>query len=133
MMNAETKNMAGGLLGTTGGGFAWVVVTGFVTGTPIVSLLAVILGVVCFAGSMALFRARPERRLMIIGLAFIWIALFNIIFINLIYNRIPDTVAGITTGKEALSSLNLTVLMAAFAVLGFAMVARDFLHMGDQD
>ncbi len=130
MSNPETNGMTGGLLGTAGGGFAWIVITGFVIGAPIVSGLAVILGLVCFAGGMVLFRAQPQRRLTVIGLAIIWVALFNVIFVNFYYERIPDTIGGITSGKGAWSSQSVTVLMAVLAVVGFGIVAWEFVRKG---
>ena len=124
--------MTGGLIGTAGGGFAWLVITGFVIGSPLVSLLAVILGLVCFAGGMILFRARPERRLTVVGLAIVWTALFNVVFVNAVYDQIPDSVGGITTGKGAFNSFSLTLLMAALAVSGFALVAWDLMRTEKQ-
>lgn len=122
---AQGNGMTGALLGVAGGGFAWMVVTGLVIGSPGASALAVLLGLLCFLGGMRLFRARPERRLTVFGLAILWVSAFDLIFVQLYYDEIPDTVGGITTGKEMLSSLVLTIALAILTLLGVALVAWD--------
>lgn len=128
MSQPQAQGMVGALIGSMGGGFAWLVMTGFVIGSPIVSVLAIVIGVVGFIGGMKIVQACPERRLTIVGLGLIWIALFNVVFVNHVYERIPETVGGMTTGKHVLDALSLTVIVAAIGLVGFGIVMRDLLH-----
>ena len=111
MANAETRDMAAGLLVAAGGGFAWLVVLGRVVGSPNASGLAVLMGLAGFVGGMTLFRAMREPRPMVIGLALIWVSLLNVIFFKLFFDRIPETIGGAATGKGSWGTFSLTVLM----------------------
>jgi len=53
------------------------------------------------------------------------LAAVNFVFGNLIFDRIGDSLWGISTGKEAFSRLHLNLLLVAMALLGFYLVVQN--------
>ena len=120
--------MLGSLVGGTVGGFGWVVLFGIANRSLLMTGVPLIVGAICVTVGMRLFDARPQRQFAIAGLAELWIVLFDLLFVNLWYDKIPETLAGITTGKAQWSLLSLNLFLLVFSMLGFACVIKDILN-----
>jgi hypothetical protein len=120
--------MIGSMVGITVGGLSWIVLLGFVTGSPIAVIVPIVVGCVCWFVGMKLYMARPERWQGVIGLATLWIIAFNLVFVNLMWKQIPDAVAGITTGKSYLALPFINILLLGLSMLGFGYGIKDILH-----
>ncbi len=124
----KNKGIVVGTIGATVGSIGWLVIAGIAIKSWIFSLLPIILGLVCIISVIKLNNLHPERKFAIIGLTVLWLVILNFIFGNIVYERIPDTVWGIPTGKDMFNHLKLNVFLGLFSLWGFYSVAKDLLR-----
>jgi len=125
-MNASNKYAnLGAVIGIVAGSLSWMIVFGFVVGTPLVSCLVAALGIIAGVAAFKLLAAYDQRRLSIMGALIALMVSVNLFFLNNFYDRIPSSMGGITTGKECVSLCSLNSLLAAFMAAGLALIVID--------
>lgn len=115
----------GGVFGGVAGGFTWLAMTGFIIHRPLVALAALAAAGVTILAALLAFKRFPARQLTLTGLVIIWVVIVNLIFIPRVYDAIPASVGGMTTGKEVFSEMKLMLLVGALSLLGFFMIYLD--------
>lgn len=128
-MKQENYGNIGAVLGVVLGSLAWAVLAGFAVKEPIVSVLAAVLAVVLVAGALRFLSAYPARRLFVFGAIILVVIVADILLINRLYQKIPPSFCGVTTGKECASLCSLNWLLVVFAAIGFALVIVDIVFM----
>lgn len=130
-MEAEKIGLIGGAVGATVGGLSWLIILGIVLKSPLYTVLPILWGIVCIVAVVKLYAINPQRFCAIIGTAILWIMVLNIMLGNMLYESIPDTVGGMSTGKEQMSLLMINVFMALFLVPGFFLLVRDIVRKAE--
>ena len=113
--------------GAVFGGLFWVVIMEIALRSWFHALIPVFLGGLCIFGVIKLYNRRPERKLAIIGLAILWLVVINFIFINVLYDSVPNILWGVSTGKNQISLYMLNLYMGIFSLAGFIFVIADIL------
>lgn len=131
-MSQPTKpGIVGGSIGSAIGGTAWLIVIGiYIKSLPIV-LITVVGAILCITGAIKLFSINPARKFSILGLLILWLVVLNFAMGNIIYDRIPDTIGGISTGKEQFSLVQFNIFLAMMSILGFFFIVKDILSKKD--
>ena len=128
MQESQKAGMKWGIVGSIIGGFSWLVILAMVLKSWPIGVIALAAGCIGLLASWRLIDKRPERSLAILGAAVLWIINSNLIFLNLLYDRIPQEINGMTTGKSQISLIQLNGFLAIFAVIGFILVVKDILN-----
>ena len=116
-----------GLFGTMLGGFLWIIITGIVLKSMIFIIIPAVLLIASTVIVYLVYNKYPHKWLVILGALIIFLVIVNLIFINILYQRIPDYVGGITTGKNEMSLLQVNIFLGIFAFWGiFCLVLGIF-------
>ncbi|MFH1622678.1 MAG: hypothetical protein ABIA97_06130 [Candidatus Omnitrophota bacterium] len=126
-MQSEKSGIIIGTIGATFGSIAWIVVSGIVIKSLLFILLPLFAGLVCIIMVIKLYKIHPERAFTIMGLAILWLVIVNFVFGNIIYDRIPDTLGGMSTNKNQFNLLRLNVFFGVFSMMGFWFIVKDIL------
>lgn len=132
MNNQQRTGILSGAGGSIFGGLCWLVISGFVIKSWPVAVIPVILGAICFYGVMKLYDERPERSAAIMGAAVLFIVVINFIFANMIYDKLPSSLGGMTTGKDSFSISQLNIFFGLLSLLGFGMIIQDIRKKGEK-
>jgi len=125
MIESKKAGLLWGGLGSLVGGFCWIVVLGIVAGFTWVAVAAVLAVVI---GSGALIYATnkfPQRYLSIIGWLAAAISVANFAALHFLYDEIPESVGGMTTGKDSASLFPVLVMLAVFFGIGVYLILKD--------
>ena len=114
--------------GITLGGTAWLIVLGIAVKSQFIIMLPILFGALCIFGSLYLYHRYPERKFAINGAAILWLIVWNSILANALYDKIPDSVGGITTGKNQFSLAQVNVILIALTVLGMWFLIKDIMQ-----
>ena len=115
-----------GIMGGVLGSVIWLFITGLETYSSFFAFVPTLCGLV--GGFLALFllTRKPERRQIIAGGVILWLVAINFAFGNLIFDYIPPTVWGMSTGKAAFSRLHLNLLLVAMSLFGIHLMAQGW-------
>ncbi|MBU9888400.1 MAG: hypothetical protein KTQ49_00840 [Candidatus Omnitrophica bacterium] len=116
-----------GVIGTVLGSTMWMVLLGFSLRSWTLILVPAIAAVLCGGIGLWLLWARPERSMGIFGLIGLWLVLLNGIFANAYYDRIPETLGGISTGKGDLALFQINVFLGVLMLFASGCIIRQFL------
>lgn len=128
MTQGEKAGLIGGTVGATIGGTCWLIVLGVVLRSPVYTLIPILWGLVCIVAVVKLYSINPKRKFLLMGTALLWIVLLNFILANILYDKIPDTLAGASTGKDQISLLKVNVFLGIVSLLGFFFLIRDIFE-----
>ena len=120
-MNSKNKNL-GMLLGSAGailGGLLWIIITGIVLKSVLFITVPSILLVASILIVIKLYNMLPEKWYIILGATILFLVIINIIFVNILYSKIPDFVGEISTGKNQMGLLQINIFLAIFSFWGF--------------
>ncbi|MGH7614288.1 MAG: hypothetical protein ACREMW_09665 [Gemmatimonadales bacterium] len=118
--------LLGGLAGVIFGGLSWLVISGIVIGAPLVWGLSLAAGLGLWIAARHAFAARPERWGTILGVVMLSILLVNALLLDPVWERIPDRLLGVTTGRGQAPLLQIRFTLGLLAALALAFIARDF-------
>ena len=127
MTRSERIGIIGGFVGAAFGSVAWLIVFGIIVRWPFAAAAPFVLAGLGVIGAIRLLDAYPERRLTAAGLLLLWIAAINLVFLNVLWDRIPETVNRMPTGKTPTGMLWATVVILGLAALGLALFVKDRL------
>ena len=128
MGKEEKAGLVWGVVGASLGSLAWAVLLGISIGSFGVAIAAAAGAAACIILSIKAYELKPERKLSIIGVSLVWLALLNIVFLNILYERIPEMVGGISTGKSQISLPALNVFLGAFFLAGLILFMTDIVR-----
>lgn len=77
------------------------------------------LGVLGMVASWWGYHRHPTRKFSIIGASILWVSIINLVFANGLYDAIPATLDGVSTGKEQISRWWLNGFLGLAALPGF--------------
>ncbi|MCI0406386.1 MAG: hypothetical protein L0209_10045 [candidate division Zixibacteria bacterium] len=115
-----------GIMGGALGSVIWLFITGLATNSPFFAFIPTwcALGGGFFA--LFLLTRKPERRQLIAGGVILWLVGINLVFGNLLFDKIPPTVWGMSTGKEMFSRLHLNLLLVAMSLFGIYLMSQGW-------
>jgi hypothetical protein len=119
-MNTRGKNL-GIILGSAGailGGLLWIIITGIVIKSALFIILPSIISVASILIVIKLYYAYPEKWLVILGSLILLLVIINVVFVNILYPKIPDFVGKIITGKNQMGLIQLNTFLAIFSFWG---------------
>jgi len=114
------------LLGGYGGGLAWLVIVAWMLNSPLFSLSVVLLAGVGIWVSWRAYLRQPQHKLRIVGLSVLWVVGLNLVFANVLYDVIPATLNGISTGKEQFTRWGLNMFLGMMLLPGCYLIALDY-------
>ncbi len=123
----EKMGLFAGVSGATLGATLWLILLGVAISSSVLTLFPMVFGIVCVYGVIKLYNARPQRKLSITGLAVIWLILWNAILCNLYFDRIPEMIGNISTGKEQISLIQVNGMFVVFFLVGFGLILADII------
>jgi hypothetical protein len=115
-----------GIMGGALGSVIWLFITGLATNSPFFAFVPTFCGLVGGFFALFLLTRKPERRQIIAGGVILWLVAVNLVFGNLLFDRIPPTVWGMSTGKEMFSRLHLNLLLVAMSLFGVYLMAQGW-------
>lgn len=124
--NKQKIGIAAGLIGAILGGLIWIIIVGIVLRSALFIAVPSIIAVASLVVFIKIYYMFPQRWLTILGALFLFLAIVNIIFINILYPIIPDYVGEISTGKNQMSLLQVYVFLAMFFVWGIFCILIDY-------
>lgn len=127
MEDPKKMGLIFGSFGTILGGVLWLVILGVVLKSLLLILVPFLLGIVCFILVVVLSNRYPEKYLAILGMVIVFITFINLLFVNLFFDKIPDTIGGITTGKAGFNIIQINLLLGAMLLIGFFLSLKDIL------
>ena len=127
MAKPERFTIIMAVTGAVVGGLCWLVIMGIALKSWTCILIPVFLGAFCLYGVIKLYSRHPTRKFTIIGLAILWLVIINFISVNALYDSIPDTLGGISTGKNQISLNMLNLYLGIFSLAGFIFIIVDIL------
>ena len=127
MNQSEKTAVIWGIIGATLGGTLWIIIMGISMKSVPAILLPIIWGVVCVIGALKLYDINPTRKFAVMGAGILWLIILNFVFINLIYDKIPSVLGGISTGKEQISLAKINVFLGLISILGFFFLVKDIV------
>ena len=116
----------GGLAGVILGGVSWLVISGFVIGAPLVWGVALGCGLGLWLGARRAFAVHPERWSTILGGVMLCVLLVNALLLDTVWDRIPERLFGVTTGRTTMPLLQIRLTVGLLAILALTLIARDF-------
>ncbi|GBD39363.1 hypothetical protein HRbin37_01642 [bacterium HR37] len=125
MTKSEKIGVVVGVIGASVGSLSWIVIAGASMGAWPFIVLPLLFGVVCVVSTIRLYTLYPQSKFTIMGLAILWLSILNLIFGNLIYDRLPENILDVPTGKESFSLLKLNLFIGLISLLGFCLVLVD--------
>jgi len=118
----------GSMMGVGFGGFTWVIVAGNLIHDPVVSLAGALTGfAVCLVGGTVLARY-PARRIAVIGIVFLFVALLNWAFLAAVLPRLPTEGGSIYLGTSRSAYVMLQPILIAIGLAGTGLVLWDLLR-----
>ena len=114
-MDGRRGAPVGSLVGIIGGGLAWLVIAGFVIGDPLVWAPAIASGVALWLGAARAWARHPERHATIVGLVALSVIVICALYVEPVFDRIPDRLFGETTGKTAFPVIRLKLMLGVMA------------------
>lgn len=130
MEHPQGKGAFWGIVGATIGGIGWIIILGIVLRSPAVVTISTALGVTTLFVSLKLYRIRPDRAFAVIGIVILWLIIINSIFLNVLFEMIPETLGFLTTGKSRFSLIMLNIQMGIFSIVGFFFLILDVINSG---
>ncbi len=127
MDRGEKLGLIGGIGGAALGATLWLVILGVVIRSTLLIALPLIIGSICVYSAMRLYNIMPERKFSILGLAFIWLVFWNAILCNFYFEKIPQNIGNISTGKNQISLAQINIMFALFFLAGCGLVLRDII------
>ena len=127
-MQGEKAGLIGGAIGTTIGGTSWLIILGISMKSILLATVPVLWGLVGVIAVIKFYDINPERKFLIIGAGILWIVVLNFILGNILYDKIPDTLAGMSTGKDQFSLLQINIFLGLISLLGFYFILRDIFE-----
>ncbi len=116
-----------GLFGTMLGGFLWIIITGIVLKSMIFIIIPAVLLIASTVIVYLIYNKYPHKWLVILGALIIFLVIVNFIFINILYQRIPDYVGDISTGRNQMGLLPINIFLGIFSLWGiFCIVLGIF-------
>ena len=115
-----------GIMGGALGSVIWLFITGLATNSPFFAFVPTYCGLAGGFFALFLLTRKPERRQIIAGGVILWLVAVNLVFGNLLFDRIPPTVWGMSTGKETFSRLHLNLLLVAMSLFGVYLMAQGW-------
>jgi hypothetical protein len=116
----------GGLAGVILGGVSWLIISGFVIGAPLVWGLSLAAALGLWLTARRAFAARPDRWSTILGVVMLCILLFNALLLDPVWERIPERLLGVTSGRGPVPLLQIRLTLGLLAALALTLIARDF-------
>jgi len=116
----------GGLAGVILGGVSWLVISGIVIGSPLVWGLSLAVGLGLWLAAQRAFAARPDRWSTILGVVMLCILLFNALLLDPVWDRIPERLLGVPSGRGPVPLLQIRLTLGLLAALALTLIARDF-------
>ncbi|MCI0331392.1 MAG: hypothetical protein L0196_10710 [candidate division Zixibacteria bacterium] len=115
-----------GIMGGALGSVIWLFITGLAANSPFFAFVPTICGLAGGFFALFLLTRRPERRQTIAGGVILWLVAINLVFGNLLFDRIPPTVWGMSTGREQFSRLHMNLLLVAMSLFGIYLLAQGW-------
>lgn len=112
------------------GGLAWLLITGAVINAWWAIGLILLIGIFSIVTSFRYIDRYPGRERAILGTLMLWVIVVNFVFANAIYDRIPDYILGISSGKAQFSLLCINLFLGLLSFLGFGLVLKDISEKG---
>ena len=128
MTQSQKTGVIGGTIGATIGFTAWLIIMGISIKSPLIILMPIIWGLICVVGVIKLYNINPSRKFAIVGIGLLWLVVLNFILGNILYDKIPDTLGSISTGKEQFSLVKINIFLGLMALLGFYFLIKDILE-----
>lgn len=128
MKQSEKTGIIGGTIGATIGGTAWLIIGGISMKSPLCILVPILWGLICIIAVLKLYNINPKRKFLIVGASLLWLVVLNFALGNILYDKIPDTLAGMSTGKEQFSLVKLNIFLGLMSLLGFYFLIKDILE-----
>ncbi len=119
-MNLKGKDL-GIILGSAGtviGGLTWIIITGIVIKSTLIVTVTSILAVASILIIVKLYYMFPEKWLIILGSLILFLVIINIVFLNILYPKIPEFIGEISTGKSEVALIQINTFLAIFSVWG---------------
>jgi len=127
MKHPQGKGAFWGIVGATIGGIGWIIILGVVLRSPAIATIATALGVTTLFVALKLYQISPDRAFAIIGTVLLWLIIINLIFLNLLYETIPEKLGGLATGKDQISLITLNIQIGVFSIVGFFFLILDII------
>jgi hypothetical protein len=107
-----------GSLGAILGSLLWIIITGVVLKSMIFIIIPAVIMIAGMAVFYLFYKKYPQKWLVILGALIVFLVMVNLIFANILYQRIPDYIGGISTGKEQMGLLQVNIFLGVFAFWG---------------
>jgi hypothetical protein len=127
MTHLQKIGIVAGVIGTFLGCTAWMFLLGFALGEPVLIIAPIATGALCGGVGLWLFKVRPRRYLGICGLAGLWLVMLNGILANAYFDRIPETLGGMSTGKTGWALFQVNFFVVALGLFASFGIVREFL------
>jgi len=114
--------MRSGHVGAMCGGFSWMLLLGAVLGDVALLFLAAGGLLAGLAGGLRLMTRFPRQQRRVTGGGLIWMALWSGTVLAVWWDRIPESVGGMTTGKSTAGAIAAGCVLAAVAIVGARML-----------
>lgn len=116
------------MAGVAIGGFLWVVVAGRLIRDPAIALSGAAAGIaIWWLGSRGLIRY-PSRRLLVLGLVFLGVAVVDWAFLAVVLPRLPEQGGSIYLGTSRSAYQLLQPTLIAIGAVGTGFVLWDLLR-----
>lgn len=125
MINASKIGPMIGLVGAVLGSLFWLIALGAALKSWWLIIAPIVLSLICIIVAIILYSKVPKKILSIIGLVVLWVVNVNFIFVNALYNEIPETLNGVSTGKAQMSLASINIFLAAALLVGFYLIIKD--------
>src|SRR6058998_2154343 len=106
------------MLGVAFGGFTWVVVAGRLIHDPIVSLAGALTGIAVWLVSGTALARYPARRIAVLGIVFLFVALIDWAFLAAVLPRLPAEGGSIYVGTSRSAYVMLQPILIAVGLAG---------------
>lgn len=116
-----------GIAGSALGATLWLVILGVIIKSTLLIVLPIIVGALCIYATIKFYNIQPNKKSSIFGLAIIWLIFWNMLLCNLYFDKIPQSVGAMTTGKTLFSLIQINVMFLIFFLIGCGLIIRDIV------
>ncbi len=127
-MQSKKIGIWAGILGTVFGCTAWMALLGAALKDPVLILAPAAVALLCVVAGFWFLNTCPDRLAGIFGLMGLWLMMLNAMIINIYYDRIPETIGGVTTGKSPTGLLEANFFIVVLALVSSGFVIYELLR-----
>jgi len=126
MKDSRRTGIIAGSAGAIFGSLIWIIILGITLKSIYIAVIPMILGLLAFLVVVFIANKKPDKFLRITGVLLVYISGINLVFLNFLFNRIPDTIGGVSTGKSLFTLLQLNFFVGIFLIAGIIILIKDF-------